>query len=426
VPSQVTRRRLLRVAFGAHLAWVMGVGCAHAAEPDPIQECARRMGLLGEAIQRWKRAHGASAWPSDLVMLRLEGFLTDPRAWICPVSEKSGDFRFAPKDPIVLSASQFNRESNYHYEFSARPENQQYLGDLPPRTMRESKTALAATELGDRVPMLRCKAHGQTTLNLSLDGSIYPSSLYWEYQFSDIRPEPYTMPWMVTQHPWKAGETRAARPSHLSPECLDLETMANGNPELPWLFGRPDRSSLEAFVRETGYGATLKPSPFDARRIVQTAGLVVPWGEFEAGLGFPGQAYPQASRSLPLDGRKARRIVLLGATAFRDRRAYRESRGRPTAPRMVVGELVIQVRDRPPMRVALVYGENFGYWLDAQTGPASAIAWRESDGVNSPVLFRIGIDVSPDDAPSELGSIQLLAHPQSSASPFIVGINLQL
>ncbi len=423
--SRVSRRRFLNQTLGITGAWALGAECVRAKEADPVHECSRRMGLLWEAIQRWKRAHGPAAWPSDLAVLRQEGFLTDPRAWICPVSEKSGDFRFAPRDPIVLSASQFNRESNYQYEFSAKLVDPGDIGELGPMTMRESKAALAATEIGERVPVLRCMSHGDQSINLSLDGRTYLSPLYWEYLFSEIRPEPYTMPWMVARHPGKPGETRTLRSPRLPMECLDLEAVANATPDLPWLDGKPKGFTLEAFVRQTESGMALKPHPFDARRLVQTTGLDVSYADYEAGFGFPGRAYPAASRLLSLAGRRARRIVVLWATAFRERESVPDPAVPRAQPGKVVGELRVQRQGHAPVHAPLVYGKNIGFWRDAATASTSAIAWRESAAADSPVLYRAEIEVASEGAPVVLQAIQLHADLQSSASPFLAGITLE-
>ncbi|MGE4180993.1 MAG: hypothetical protein AB7J34_14305, partial [Limisphaerales bacterium] len=304
---------------------------------------------------------------------------------------------------------------------SPKPVEPDYLPRGQTMVYREWKTALASTAIGGRIPVLRCNSHGDLYLNLGLDGHPYPSGLYWEYLFADLRPEPYTMPWMVRIHPGPPGETSIPRPSGLPDSCLDLGPIANANPDLPWIDGYPNSPTLDTFLRETRNGANLTPHPFDARRLVQTAGLEVPWWKFQAALGFPGQSYPAGSRILPLADRPTRRILALAATAFRSRLGER------------VGDLVLGIRGQPTLHIPLTYGVHLGWWRDPSSTPARNLAWQSSpDSPPSAALFRVEIDLpsqtqtqNPNRNQSPvLESLELRANPASSASPFVLGITL--
>lgn len=429
--ARVTRRGFL-VHAGRSLAALATVPAdvARAGEDDLVRECFRRMGFIYESIRRWQRAHGTNAWPLNLASLREEGLLTDPRAWICPCSESRQNLRFDPLNPSVLDAKSFNRESNYNYEFSAEPVPQERLGDLPPMNHRAWKSALAATALGGRVPILRCKSHGEQVLNIAADGRSYRSSLYWEYEFSAIRPEPFTMPWMVVKHPEAPGETRRERPPDLPAGCLDLGGAANALPELPWIDGLPRGATLSRFVDETGAGAALHPVPFDARRMIQTTGATVNgWKEFEEGRGFLGRAYPPQSLPLSLPATpSARSLYVLQATACRGEPGQR------------VGEIVILSGTRTVLTLPLIYGENTGWWRRFESGGAARPVWRGEAGPSSlagvrdhanppPVVEAAALYVADFPWPETLRSaapltLQLRADSGCAASPFVLGLTL--
>jgi hypothetical protein len=334
------------------------------------------MGRIYEAIRRWQRAHGgAMQWPDELSVLQSEGFLEDTEAWSCPVADQTGNFRFAPDEPHVSSFPDANRHSNYHYEFGTGqiPSNQ--LGELPDLTVRDAKLALMRTNLGGWVPILRCRAHGATSLNIGADGRRYRSALYWEEQFRDIRPEPYTMPWMVAHHPGSAGDTRRPRPANLGPHHLDLAPAANANPDLPWIDGVPQGSSLARFVDATDAGARLAPIAFDARRLIQVTGRPVEWASYLAGDGFTTAAFPGHSRLLPLQGVRASAMHVLHATAFRGQ------------PGEQVGDLVITLRGGSDFAVPLRSGQNTGWWRSEAPEPSLRLGWSGT-AFHSPSLFR--------------------------------------
>jgi len=219
------------------------------------------------------------------------------------------------------------------------------------------------------------------------------------------------MPFLVRHHPDPAGKARMPRPPGLPAGCVDLEPIANANPDLPWLDGRPDGPTLDPFLAETGLGALMTPTPFDARVLVQTRGGLHETGTLATlrdGLGFLGTAYPSRSTPLPLDGRRARRLEVLHATAFRG------------TPGDVVGEVVVGVRGSPPIRVPLVFGRNTGWWRAEAASNADAAAWTARRGVDVLTLYRLVVDLPP--SASEPESFALAADPRSLASPFVVGL----
>ncbi|MBX3743783.1 MAG: hypothetical protein KF833_00595 [Verrucomicrobiae bacterium] len=410
--------RLGRRAFLRRAGW-MGLALAGAwratgesGEAD-MRECFRRMGILRDAVRRWQRAHGAEEWPADLGALRVERLLAYPRAWVCPLAERSGTYLFAPEGDLH-SSSTYNPESNYNYEFSADRVDRAILGELPDMEMREWKVALTRTAMGGRVPMLRCRRHGDTVLNLGVDGRGYLSGRYWEYTFPDIRPEPYTMPWLLSRHSGAPGQTDLPRPEGLPAGCVDLEGAANANPDLPWMDGLPDGLTLDGFLRETRCGAGLTPDPFDARRMIQTTGgTVATWQEFEKGEGFLGQAYPLESRELSLGGRTAGRMVVLHATACRGR------------PGEIAGECVLRVRgEAAPIRRPLMYGRDTGCWRDSPVSGEARVVWTGRVGDGPGVLYATEIRIGASGRGREMEGFTLRADPGSCASPFVLGVTL--
>ncbi|MCC6235054.1 MAG: hypothetical protein IT580_20590 [Verrucomicrobiales bacterium] len=334
------------------------------------------MGRIYEAIRRWQRAHGGETpWPAELSVLQTEGFLEDPRAWSCPVADQTGNYRFAPDEPHVISFPEANRHSNYQYELGTSLVDSGQLGELPDLTTRDAKMALMRTDLRGWVPVVRCRAHGTVSLNIGADGRRYRSGLYWEEQFNELRPEPYTMPWMVAHHPGSAGDTHLPRAAALSDRHVDLGPAANANPDLPWIDGVPQGSSLLHFVTATEAGARLAPLPFDARRLVQVTGRPVGWNAYMAGDGFATAAYPSQSRPIPLSGARGSAMHLLQATAFRGR------------PGEHVGDLVITLRGGTDLVVPLRYRENTDWWRSETPAPQLRPAWSGT-AFHSPSLFR--------------------------------------
>ncbi len=338
--------------------------------------CFDRMGRIYEALRRWQRAHGGDqVWPPDLAVLLREGFLRDPRTWSCPVAEQTGNDRYSPAEPHVTSDPNANPHSSFHYEFGTKPVGVSDLGELPDMTNQEAKLALLRTELGGRVPVLRCGSHGEVKLNLGADGKRYRSPLYWEDRFSEIRPEPYTMPWMVAHHPTAPGQARLPRAGWLGPHHIDLTAAANANPDLPWIDGVPQGSSLLHFIEATQAGAELKPIAFDARAMIQTTGHAGGTPEYLADRAFASSAYPTQSRLLPLHGARARQIHLLLATAFGGQA------GKP------VGEVILNVSGGGTVRILLEYAVHLGRWRSREADSKPVPAWTGT-AYHSPLLFR--------------------------------------
>ena len=387
-----------------------------------FQECRRRMGMLYEAIRRWQRSHGEGRWPARLTVLRDERLISDARVWVCPVSEKLRDWRGAPTSPTVIFQLAANPESSYSYEFSSENVRPDLIDEPKQWTNVEWKSLLMETPLGGRVPILRCMKHApaapggdpsrEGVLNVGADGGFYESGTYWECRFSDIRPEPYGMPYMVRRHPGRPGATPTPRPAGLGTGCLDLDTIANGNPELPWLYGQPGKLTLERFLSETGYGARLTPIAFDARRLVQTTGALVSETLFEADQGFPGQGYPGKSPILPVGGREVKRVHVLHATAFQGK------------PGQGVGGLEILLRGRPARRFDLVYGVDTGWWR-AVPAREGVQAWSFGEGAELTTVYRSVLEMDPGETSAGVEGIRVVADPAHTASPFVLGITLE-
>jgi len=376
---------------------------------------------LYEGLRAWQRVHESESWPARLSELRDEGLITDPRAWVCPLSERFGDLKGAPASPTVIG-SLSNPESNYFYELSSETVEGKTIGETKDWTKAEWKMALMRTSLGKRVPVLRCMKHApagpggdpsrERVLNVSANGRFFESGSYWEYLFSDIRPEPYTMAYMVRRHPGRPGETHEPRPADLGEGCLDLDRIANANPELPWIYGVPDGLTLARFLEQTRFGANLRLVAFDARRLVQATGALVSDTLYYRHHGFPGQCYPERSEVLSLGGRSVRRIHLLHATGFQGE------------DQQEVGWIEITFRGLPPRSFGLIYGRDTGWWR-AKPVPGATLAYSHTGGADTLSLYRSTFEMTSNEARAGMEGIRLVANTKHTASPFVLGLTAE-
>lgn len=136
--------------------------------PEEMQACAANMRKLYAAIKGYEQDTGKLPdWLSDLV----PGCLTAD-ALLCP-SNPALPYPETP-DPKLLCS--------YGYQFSSARVPSDW--GFPPDTLYRDVKAQQVELLGDVVPIVRCRGHGEATVpNLSVGGQVYWSPLVWETLF---------------------------------------------------------------------------------------------------------------------------------------------------------------------------------------------------------------------------------------------------
>jgi hypothetical protein len=105
-------------------------------------------------------------------------YLADTNVLICPVTARTGQQSpFGVLDPRI--------HSSYLYEFTPTPIPEVVKGAWPgpEMTMREWKRQQMKL-VGPEVPLVRCLLHDRS-LNLSIGGKVYESSVFWELNFTN-------------------------------------------------------------------------------------------------------------------------------------------------------------------------------------------------------------------------------------------------
>src|SRR5580765_1122299 len=160
-------------------------GVALTQEPAEKAACQANLNFIFGAIREYRNQHQGQL-PDRLSDLS-EGFIHDPRILICPFVQKTGGLRSWRK---AIRELDFDAGTSYGYEFPQKIIGDDLWRGVPKRTWREYKERQVARlgRLGSVVPIVRCHFH-RPWLNLSVDGRIYESDLYWEKNYQLSVPE---------------------------------------------------------------------------------------------------------------------------------------------------------------------------------------------------------------------------------------------
>ena len=179
-----------------------------AATPPPVRAgddtnlclaCDRQMRKVFESIQAWRRLHNGQ-YPPGLADLNFAGLLPSTGD-ICPEVLRESPGASAAHGGISSRADSADPPGMYEYDLSAKVEDDAFFlpADAKPHTRQDLKTILLRRPFFEQVPILRCSSHrapapakfaGEDDVfrNLTVDGNVYWSGLYWEQQWLDDVP----------------------------------------------------------------------------------------------------------------------------------------------------------------------------------------------------------------------------------------------
>jgi hypothetical protein len=182
----------------ALLAMVVLTLSASAGQEHPSLACDRQMRKTFEAIQAWRRLNNGS-YPGRLVDLETKGLLPGGGA-ICPdlLGEHAGSS--ARSSEKTSRGPQCDPKEYYEYEMSDCVSLfRTYLpADAPEYHRQQLKSVLLRRPFFEQVAILRCTRHPEASparfagdgprRNLTVQGKIYWSGLYWEQLWLDDVP----------------------------------------------------------------------------------------------------------------------------------------------------------------------------------------------------------------------------------------------
>ncbi len=405
--------------MGTSMMLGASVAAAGAREEDA---CRARLGMLHEAICAWKRRFGD--FPPDLGTLLRQGFVADQRWLVCPGVEK--DLSYKSVGAGTLTSTIFDNEATYEYELDERaPMNARLVRGLAHASRRAWRKDLMKTALGKVLPIVRCQRHTKCW-NVTGEGRSYLSGPEWEYNYVDLLPEIYAMPFLAHTRNPSIHEHAGSRPDRLGSGCIDLKDAANALPGDPWLDGFKSGDSLDDFVSGTRGGYQSESGmQFDCRYLVQVCGKVgndSTWMERKA---FAGPAYPRVSRPISLACRTGDRIHMIHACAYRGEVGE------------VAGAIVLEDEDGAELQSkALVYGRDTSVWRAQEfkkpsfTPPlwtGSAGKALEAETGMKAWEARLFLHTMPMDAAMSESTrcfLRLRANEDSPTGPFIVAITV--
>ncbi len=299
------------------MSWYLAVRClAGAAEPAPerftpdMERCRGNLRLMNEALAAYRLDH-QGGFPPKLGDL-LGKYLTDPARLKCSGAEGSGNSGVV--DPTLIDPSANDGHSiGLNWEMSAaNPEH--WEGNSLGMSFSRFKLLQLHSLVGRFVPVVRCSNHGggKRWLNLTANGMIYESGVYWEDNFLDILPRPRLAPELIRWGHLPMNQLIAPRPDGATAAMLDLRPWYNARFDDPWIEAYPGQEliSFGLSLRDglLASGRTL----FEPAGVIQLNGMAT-----ESGYryGFGHAAYPamvaniQVSRAFAI-------MHVLGGVAF--------------------------------------------------------------------------------------------------------------
>jgi hypothetical protein len=258
--------------------------------------------------------------------------------------------------------------------------------------------------IGERTPCLRVAVDGRW-LNVACTGWIYESDLYWESNFVDLLPRPFSDPRLLRKDVRAMPERAAPR----SPRCgfnqVDLARRCNVIPTGPWFYGPIMEEIGPEFGNwlESGI-CELDGVLFDVRGAIQVDGKIVPEGQGPRNF----RSYPVEVKDIPV-GAPARRLHLLLGTVG-------------TAPaNAVVAWLHLRFAGEAAEKIPLRYGGHFSSAEDPQ--PA---AGRLHPGAGQkPGLYSLHRLMLPSPRPGEKIRALDFISGGTNSHPFLLAITLE-
>lgn len=374
--------------------------------------CRRQLHIIYEACQRYMRDFGVL--PVELNQLT-PTYLSDASLLVCPTiwSESAPD-----EDSELINQFDVDRKTTYFYEFNNKFVDEAIAGS-PAIRYREWKELLRRTPLGDKVPIVRCNS--SHILNLSYDGSVYASGVYWESLFVDE----ITMPYLLCELARKGLLVERIAPRTIQdPRCLDLTAAANGLLEDPWWIGFGDYglSSLKSTLDFSG--GVIGGVRFDARCLIQLGGRLQDQDKPNQDLidtGYRSPGFPTKSKWISV-GQGARRLWVLGGSIFPGERGVELARIE-----------LVREGDATVDSLPIVYGEHveeMWYRPGSEDGNPEAASpiWTGSNPESESKKERLRVYLYAYDIPSPeetIEKLRLVSSELSVSSPFVIGMTLE-
>ena len=172
------------------------------------------------------------------------------------------------------------------------------------------------TPVGIWVPLVRCEHHSseqapEKRLNLSLNGNIYSSKLYWESEFVHLIPAQYLTQDLVEFSIKPLKSFMRTRSTNATPYMLDLRPYANAMPEHPWIWGNWGEEMDEFSQSLTDGTFTSFGVDFEISGLIQLNGILgKQWLK-----SFVRENFPRESGLIQVPS-KFHKIHILGGTVF--------------------------------------------------------------------------------------------------------------
>jgi hypothetical protein len=310
---QVRRSARSRLAF---LLALLLVGlppgeCAGAAGADAKQKCQQQLKLLAEAIGKYRQDHDG-LFPAKLGDL-YSTYISEESRLQCPAARVDGAAGTANPHVIVPGPVDV-KVLGYTWELS-REDPPDWDRKSAGMSFAQFKDFQRRSLVSNSVPIVRCSHHGNDTyLNLTEDGTIYESGLYWECNFVDQLSGIRLAPRLVEQADRPISALIRPRPAGATDVMLDLRPWCNARFDDPWVNGDPEKEQIQ-HDRELGGGViTNQGIAFDVAGIIQLNGKLNPRDEWH---GFDRLMYPRAVKSITI--KRAFRVMhVLGTVQFED------------------------------------------------------------------------------------------------------------
>jgi len=412
------------------------------AELDPAcRACDRELRKTLEAIQAWRRLHNG-AYPEYIADLKLAGMLPADGG-ICPEVLREHGGASATQVGIIRSAADFaDPPGIYQYEMSAKVDKyaieKPYLpANALPYTSQDIKSALLSRPFFEQVPILRCLSHrdaapkqftgpGDAYRNLTVEGKVYWSKLYWEQLWLDD--VPYCARESMVWFGLKGPPFYADRAPTLA--CaLDLRKWSCAFGDHAWWWtlpmfdvgtNRQFAAHLRPFFQEN-HGRVLRLDETDwwLNGLVQLQGRTMRKGEniYNA----PGMEAFAWKKNGAVVGRKFGRAAWLQGTVW------------TATPGDTTGWLVWHYAGGDTERVPIIYGRNTArFWIYNRNIQARRESvepvWRfhesKADVYQDRWLRIYEQDWNNPRPEAMVESLDFVSNPDCRAAPFLIAVNV--
>ncbi len=303
----------------------------------------------------------------------------------------TGRFPTGPNDLEGLLPESFWRTIHGSLEF------------LPPESPQS--ILCRKTPIGDRTPCLRLDFGDGHWLNVSGNGAIFPSGLYWESEFVDLMPRVYMEPGQLRLDCRALPDRAAPRSDRCGGNQVNLAIRCNAISTTPWFFGPPNETTPPDFAEWVRPGVVEDAGVlFDVRGVIQLDGLVLPPGQGHRNI----TGYPRRVEGIQV-GAAARRVHLLAGVVDR------------AEPHATVAVLHLHFASGEDQAITLEYGEDVAA-ADDPNGLPGRLFPKPGE---SPGLYSLHHVVRDCLHPQEEISSADFVSSQTPSQPYIMAITLE-